>query len=462
MQALGPLRRTAEAIAACTQAPDALAAQSGLAAGTLAAQPHADIHLPHGVVRPLAEYYVTIAASGERKTGADEVAMAEVFRVEEEWRAAYEQEIGQYKHDLAAWKETAELAKRANRMSGRAAIRDGLAEIGPEPQEPPRPMVLVDDVTADGLVLHLASGRPWAGLYTSDGGLFVGGHAMSDDNRMRMGAMLNAAWDGKPIRRARVLTGFALLPGRRVSGHLMLQPAVAARLLGDALLEDMGLFARCLMVEPESTIGTRLFREQPPETEAHLAEHHNRIGHLLRLPPRLRADERALDPRPLSMSAQARRVWIEFHDAVERDLSDGGVLRPVRAFGAKLAEHAARLAGVMAMYADPEAGEVTGEEMACGVALAQHYAAEALRLQGAAAVSSDLVLADRLLNWWQARLDPKVHLAQIYQRGPNALGDAEKARRIVKILEEHGHVLRLPVGALVDGAARREAWALVP
>lgn len=54
------------------------------------------------------------------------------------------------------------------------------------------------------------------------------------------------------------MTGFTFLPGRRVSAHLMMQSSVAARLMGDEMLNDMGLLARCLAVEPDSTIGRRL------------------------------------------------------------------------------------------------------------------------------------------------------------------------------------------------------------
>jgi hypothetical protein len=106
--------------------------------------------------------------------------------------------------------------------------------------------------------------------------------------------------------------------------------------------------------------------------------------------------------------------------------------------------------------------DVQAEAMACGIELAQHYGAELLRLQGAAAVVPDLRLAARLLAWWQARLDPRCYLAAIYQRGLNAVGDAATARRIVGILEDHGWVRRLPQGAEVDGVPRREAWELVP
>lgn len=463
MQALGPLRQAAEAIQARTQVPPALAAQSVLAAATLAAQAHADVQLPHGAVRPLVGLFLTIAGSGERKTSADNIALAEAYKVEEEWRAAYADELYAYRRDLAAYKEAVEEAKKGAKKNGRAAIREALASVGQEPREPPQPMMLVSDPTPEGLVIHLAHSRPWAGLFTSEGGLFVGGHAMNDDNRMRTAGLLNTLWDGAAIRRQRVLTGVAFLPGRRVSAHLMMQSAVAAKLMGDAMLDDMGLLARCLTVEPESTIGTRMFRDAPETTIYHLGDYHHRIGKLLRTLPRTRNDDdRILDPRFIELSDEARELWIGFHDEVERDLADGGALRPIRGFGAKLAEHAGRLAAVLTIYSDPDAAAVGPENMVSGITLAKHYAAEALRLQGAAVVAPDLLLAARLLKWWQARPDPRLHLAQVYQRGLNALDNAEKARRIVKVLTEHGYAAQLKQGTVVDGAPRREAWTLLP
>ena len=41
----------------------------------------------------------------------------------------------------------------------------------------------------------------------------MGGHAFNDEKAMATGALLNTLWDGNPIRRIRVLTGHAFLPG---------------------------------------------------------------------------------------------------------------------------------------------------------------------------------------------------------------------------------------------------------
>ena len=462
VHALGLLRPVAEAVQARTQAPMAICAQSVLAAVTLAVQAHRDVELPGGGRRPLTGIFASVAESGERKTSVDRIALAPVYKIEEQWRQDHEAARASYGNDLDAWKAARESAKKKYK-GDRTAIRTALEAVGSEPKAPPQPMLLVADPTPEALVLHLRDSRPWCGVFTAEGGILIGGSAFNDESRMRTGALFNTLWDGEPIRRSRVLTGNAFLPGRRCSAHVMMQAAVADKLLGDSMLDGIGLLARVLVVAPESTAGSRMFRETPPWCAPALRSYSDRLMTLLTRQPTVAAGAAdVLDPPAMTLTAEARALWVRFHDAVEADLGDTGALRPIRAFGAKMGEHAGRLAAVLTVYADPAAMEVNAEAMACGIALAQHYAAEMLRLQGGSTVDPDLRLAARLLAWWQARPDPRCHLAAIYQRGLNAIGDAATARRIVTTLEDHGWVRRLPAGTELDGAPRRDAWQLVP
>jgi hypothetical protein len=462
MHALGALREPVEAIQMRTQAPAAMCAQSGLGAATLAVQAHRDVELPGAGRRPLTGLFGSVAESGERKSSVDRMALAPAYRIEEKWRQEHEEQRSAFVNDMDAWKAAREAAKKKHK-GDRAAIRDALNDIGPEPKAPPQAMLLVADPTPEALVLHLRDSRPWCGVFTAEGGILIGGSAFNDESRMRTGALFNTLWDGDPIRRSRVLTGNAFLPGRRCSVHVMMQRVVADKLLGDAVLDGIGLTARMLIVEPESTIGSRSFREAPPECAPVLRTYMDTMLALLTRPPVTAPDSRdVLDPPIMTLTPDARAMWVGFHDAVESDLRRGGEMRPILAFGAKMAEHAGRLAAVLSVYADPDAMQVDADAMACGITLAQHYAAEMLRLQGGASISLDLRLAARLLEWWEARPDPRCHLAAIYQIGPGALRNAADARRIVGILEENGLVLRLPVGTVVDGAPRRDAWELVP
>jgi hypothetical protein len=462
VHALGELQAVAEAVQTLTQAPMAICAQSVLAAATLAVQAHRDVELPGGGRRPLTGIFASVADSGERKTSVDRIALEPIHRVEEQWRQGRDAQMHTYMCDREAWKAAQDAVKKGKHKD-RATIREALNAVGPEPKVPPQAMLLVADATPEALVLHLRDSRPWCGVFTAEGGILIGGSAFNDDTRMRTGALFNSLWDGEPIRRSRVVTGNAFLPGRRCSVHVMMQGAVADKLLGDPMLAGIGLLARVLLVAPESTAGTRLFREAPAQCAEVLRVYSHRLMTLLsRVPTTAPDSPDVLDPPIMTLTPEARALWVEFYDEVERDLAPGKDLHAIRAFGSKMGEHAGRLAAVLTIFADPDAMEVDAQAMACGITLTQHYAIEMLRLLGGASVSPDLRLAARLLVWWQARQDPRCHLAAIYQTGPSALRDAATARRIVTVLEEHGWVQRLPAGTTLDGAPRRDAWVMVP
>jgi hypothetical protein len=323
-------------------------------------------------------------------------------------------------------------------------------------------MLLVSDPTPEALVLHLGEGRPWGGVFTAEGGMLVGGHAFSDESRMRTGALFNALWDGDPIRRRRVLTGESFLPGRRCAMHIMLQPVAADRLLGDRMLDGLGLLSRILVSAPASTAGSRMFRQ--PDLTARVA-HGDYCHHLRRLldlsPP---MEDGGLKPRPMALQPEAERIWIQFHDYAESQLADGGAYRGIRAFGAKLAEHAGRLAGVLAFYArglNGDTPEVSAEDMANGTALARYYASEMLRLIGGADVAAELRTAQAVLEWAKVRDEPRFHLAELYQGGPPAVRTAATGRRAVEILLDHGWLRALTPGTDLDHAPRKEAWELL-
>lgn len=461
IDALGPLKDAALAIHYRTQAPLAMCAQSALAAATLAAQAQRDVMLPGGGRKPLTAIFVSIAESGERKSSVDRVALAAVYEVEQEWRQQSEGERLGYMNAKTAWDSAREKVKRGK--SDMATMRIALDAIGPEPKSPPHPMLLVADPTPEALTLHLGQGRPMAGVFTAEGGLLIGGAAFNDEARMRTAALFNTLWDGDPIRRLRVGTGANFLPGRRCSAHVMLQPVVADTLFGDTMFNAIGLLARMLIVAPNSTAGTRLYRESDIGTDAALNDYNNRLAYLLKRQIVTRPDmPDALDPPVMRLHPAAKAAWIKFHDGCEYGIAPEGGLSSIRAFGAKLAEHAGRLAAVLTLFGDPDAMEVPLVAMQSATTLAIYYANEMLRLNGGATVSRELRTAQRLLKWWQVQPNPILHLATIYQFGPSELREAKAARVAVSILAESGWIERLPPNTVVDGRPRKEVWRLVP
>jgi hypothetical protein len=149
-------------------------------------------------------------------------------------------------------------------------------------------------------------------------------------------------------------------------------------------------------------------------------------------------------------------VWLRFHDHIERAICAGGDLEPVRGLANKLPEHAARLAAVLTLVRDLAAPEIAQAELEAGIMLAEHYAAEALRLFGASQINNELHLAQRLLNWLLTRWPEEfVALPTIYQKSLNAIRDKATAMRLVGILEDHGWLIRVPEGAPSRGSTAK-------
>jgi hypothetical protein len=463
VDALGDLLGSAaKAIHDRVQAPLAICAQSVLAAATLAVQGHADIMLPTGQAKPLTNFYLTIAATGERKTAVDTEALWPVRKHEAALREKDEALRLEYLNDKTAWEKAREAAIKEAK-GDRALIKVALDTLGPAPLAPLVPLLTCPEPTYEGLCKLFAVGWPSLGIFASEGGQFIGGHGLSEDAKLRTAAGLSNAWDGEPIKRVRAVDGVVVLPGRRLAMHLMAQPDVAAAMLNDPLLVDQGLLSRFLATAPGAASGTRMWHEPSPESDGAMKKYGARLLAILERPLPLAPDtQNTLAPRVLPLSAEATTLWTGFYNHIEARVGAGGELEQVRGLANKLPEHAARIAAVLTLVRDLEAAEVGAAEMVAGVELAQYYAAEALRLYGASRVSGKLRQAQGLINWLTSVwTEPVVSLANIYQYGPNAIRDKETALELVRVLVDHGWLIATQDGAVIAGHHRRHAWRIV-
>jgi hypothetical protein len=461
--ALGPtLEAAARAIHDRVQAPATICAQSVLATACLAVQAHADIRLPFGQRRPVSAYLVTVAQSGERKTTADAEALPPVRDYEDDLRASRKADMLVYEAQRGAWE--AEHKRILNERKYTQADRErALTLLGTGPTGPLEPLVTCPEPTFEGLTRLFATGRPSLGLFSAEGGLFIGGFGMSEDHRLKTAAGLSLLWDGEPLRRVRAGDGSQVLPGRRLAVHLLVQPNIAAQLLADDVLAGQGLLSRLLVAAPDSNAGTRVWRDPLPTSAEALDRYRTRILEVLGAPLPLRSGTiNELEPRVIELTAGARRTWIMFSDHIERQIGPEGALAGLRAFACKAAEHAARLAGVLQLVDDLEASALDNQHLEAGIQLVQFYLSEWERLLDAAATPVALLRAEGLQRWLAAHwTEPAVSLADIYQRGPSALRTAASARSAVETLEAHGWLVCIDGGATVDGAYRREAWRVI-
>ncbi|WP_458372409.1 YfjI family protein [Pseudomonas lactis] len=403
VQALGGILGPAvERMAEVIGVPQALAAQSVLAASALATQGHAGLQLD-GRHYPLSLYLITVAASGDRKTAADRYALLPARQWErEQWQ--------HYREQLFRYRAAQRQAQRINPAD--PAPTNSV----PFEAEPSAPRLITTDPTIEALIKGLCHDLPSMGLFCDEGGQFLGSSTMSRDNRLKAVTTLSSLWDGSPIDRARSMAGESLRAyDRRLSLHLMLQPYLAMQLLSDPLLQGQGILGRCLMTWPTSLAGQRSYQAVDLSKDAVLKRYHHRLSALFYQPWSLSADG-ALQLSKLSLSPLARRRWIDLHDAIEAQLGEFGDLASLRPSGSKAADNLLRIAGILAVVEEGSVVEVDHIQRAS--ALVGYYLTEIQRLTEQEPVCRVKEEADRLLRWLQVKDWKRFSIRELNRNGP--------------------------------------------
>jgi hypothetical protein len=423
------LAQVAHVVQRTTQAPDAIIGGSLLAGASLAAQAHANVRLPHGQVCPLSLFIVSVAESGERKSAVDNLVLRPHVFFEKRKKDEYE--------------------------AATAAIKALPKDKHGEAETPRQPIFMTGDPTIEGVTKLLTHGLPSIGLFSAEGGRFIGGYGMSDDAALRTAAGLSMLWDGSPLDRVRSGDGASKLYHRRVAMHLMAQPRATFNWLGNPVLRDQGLFSRCLVGYPASTAGSRLYRDEradeTPEYEAYVSAMSglldcewatNEFGEL--------------QPIIMEFSDEARARWIEAYNQIERQIPER--LACVRGFASKAAEHLARIAAVLELVRNPDATEVTKVALDKALLILDWYMSEAVRLAGAQPVKEGAERAELLWGWLKKNGKKYVCLAQLTQYGPARLRQAKTMREVMGVLADHYYVRPIQREMEWQGKMRREIW----
>lgn len=452
VQALGAIGAgVVERMHAVIQAPHALIGQSILAAMNQVAQPFANVIID-GRISPLSDFFLTLGESGERKSAVDAWALAQVRERQRALMAKYRAERDEYEQAALIYDAHAKRVLADKKMSSDAK-QARLAET-PRPAAPVMPLFIVSEPSTEAIQRQLIIGLPSIGLINDEGGQFLGGYAMSAEKRLGTLTTLSRLWDRGEFDRVRVGDGSGSYYGRRLTLHLMVQPAVASSLLADPLAREQGFLARCLVSYPRSTAGQRRYAEQDLSQTSEYRRYASRVTALLDQAWPLTA-ENELDPPSIALTQTAKTTWVAIYNDIERHLGADGRFAPVRSLASKAPEHIARLAGTFAVFDGDE--QIDASHIDRAALLMQHYLAEALRLWGAGQVSVELKLAQELLNWLRDKMGPGrvIPMAEIYRKGPSAIRSAGAARKVLQVLVQHGWV------APADHPTAKEAFQLV-
>ena len=147
-----------------------------------------------------------------------------------------------------------------------------------------------------------------------------------------------------------------------------------------------------------------------------------------------------LQPRVVSMAADAKAVWEGFHNCIEQDSAPKGELSQITGLAAKCAEQAARIGLVLALIDSIDTVEVSQRHIAAGIKLAQFYLSEGLRLYDAGQIDAALEKAATLLQWLQSHEAQHWDVRDLYRNGPRVIRSKAAAMEALQILEHHGWV----------------------
>jgi putative DNA primase/helicase len=354
---------------------------------------------------PSSLFLLTIADSGERKSTCDGIFSSAIRQYEEEQAEAMKPELARHQADMEAWiaerdglilaiKEAAKRGKPTDKLKG------DLAKIQADKPEPPRVQkLLLGDETPENLAWSLARKWPSAGVISSEAGLVFGAHGMGRESVMRNLSLLNVLWDGGTHSVGRRTSESFAVRGARLTVALQVQEPTLRSFFDKtgALARGTGFLARFLVAWPESTQGFRPFTE-PPANWPHLAAFHRRIAAILANPVSM-SDEGALSPAVLSLERDAKAAWVEFHDAIERELASGGELYDVRDVASKSADNAARLAALFQMFEHGAGGAVGLAAFESASRIAAWHLNESRRFFGELALPAELADAARVDRW---------------------------------------------------------------
>lgn len=341
MDALGPLADVASAITDGAQVAPSMAGQSVLAAAALLTQSAANVRSLDGSMKPLSLFAMTVAASGDGKDSADRVALGAVHR--------YQREAAQAYTEAQAQRERVEATRKR----------------GDEPPEPlpPAPYRIAADVTVEGVRRSFSEGVATQGVFSTEAGAILAGHAMSAEHRTKTAATLCGMWDRGHLSVVRGGAGRLERYGVRLSMHLLVQPAALGDVISDDGLSGIGFWPRYLLAWP-APLAPRVYRPWRDNESAAVTQYWQRCADLLAQPVQDDCDALPV----IELDHQAQRGLAKFFERMERE-GRRGDLRDVRPFALRATEMACRTAGVLAAFDGRQTINAETAQAACRLVL---------------------------------------------------------------------------------------------
>jgi putative DNA primase/helicase len=437
------------------KAPVPLVAMSALAALSVAIQAHTDVQRAIKLEGPCGLFLCGIADSGERKTSCDGYFTKAIhdYQAREHEKAkpliqAYETDLDVWKSKRSGIQEKIKLLAKDNQPTN--LLENQLHDLDKDKPRPPRvPRLIYSDATPEALALALVKDWPSGGVFSNEGGIVLGGHAMNKDVAMRNMGRLNSFWDGKiPATDRATSESYGDTTARLTMSLLVQEPTLRAFFANTkGLARGTGFLARFLVAWPESTMGTRMF-SPPPDNWPALAAFSARLTAILDRPAPVN-DIGVLTPAMLTLAPEAKQAWIDFHNQIETMLGTGGELYDLRDVGSKAADNVVRLAALFHVFAG-SIGPIDFDCVESAVQIVTWHLTEAKRFLGELAmppeVANPMRLETWMLDWCRREKTDSVPTREVQRVGPGGLRYKAALNEAIKELTELGRAREVQDG----------------
>jgi putative DNA primase/helicase len=442
------IRHAVNEVLEFTQCPPALAACSALSALSLATQHLANVRRAEGLTSPVSIYTLAVAESGERKTSVDKHFTSAISAWESYQAELLKDDIKRQYVNHQAWtmqfeglkqkiKETAKNQKPVD------ALTRQLNELKfDEPEAIRVPRLIYGDVTPEQLAFSLSKGWPSAGVLSSEAGIVFGSHGMSGDSAMRSMSQINVLWEGGKLNIDRRTSDSYSVQDARLTMGLAVQADTVKNFFDNSkqLARGTGFTARFLIAWPDSTQGNRMYKE-PPKAWPSLTRFNQRITDLLDRLPTL-TDAGGIEPKTLDFTPEAKKAWIHFHDEVERELGQDGIMSDLKDVASKAADNVARIAALFHLFEYRETDNINAELVEAASDIVTWHLFEAKRfLQQIATpthISNAIKLDAYILKYCREHKADVLSQNYILQRGP--IRDAKTLKTALMELVEANRI----------------------
>lgn len=342
----------AGAVSRQIQAPEGMASLLGLSVAATAIQKKVVVSPEEhsGHIEPVNVWTVVVADPSERKSPVLREMMSPVVEWEIEQSDLLKDEKTRVDTELVIAenriKKLHSDAGKAETPEERNALATEINELKDNmPDEVRFPVMWTGNVTTERLEQLMVDHDEKMSVITDEGGIFEIMGGLYNNGKVNLDIFMQG-YSGNPTRTDRASRS-AHMKNPLLTLGLAIQPKVLEDLSSGSkrVFRGNGLLSRFLYYKCETHRGHRLYANQQPITPEVRTRYFSGIKALLDIPLEYDEYDNAV-PTKLHLDDDARDLWIDFSDGIERSLAHGAELDDVADWGGKLAGNTLRVAGL--------------------------------------------------------------------------------------------------------------------